>query len=200
MLVEGKNDCHVVLALCKYNALPETFGIYQCESDVGILKRLNALIIQPDPPKAVGVMIDADNPDVAGRWQQIQQKIKSHNYIFPKMPDPDGTILCDNPGKPVLGIWLMPNNQDPGMLEDFLIKLADQNAVSAALQCVEMAKSKGVTTFKDAHFSKSLIHTYLAWQDEPGKPFGQSITAHALKPDTEIANIFVEWLKELFSL
>ena len=94
----------------------------------------------------------------------------------------------------------MPNNPNSGMLEDFLIKMADQNAVSVALQCVETAKNKGVTTFKDAHFSKSLIHTYLAWQDEPGKPFGQSITAHALKPNTEIANIFVEWLKELFSL
>lgn len=200
LLVEGKNDCHVVLALCEYNALPENFGIYQCENDTGILKRLNALIIQPDPPESIGVIIDADEPDVSRRWQQIQQKIKNHEYTFPESPDIHGTIISNNSGKPNLGIWLMPNNQNPGMLEDFLIEMADQNSISAASHCVETAKDKGLSTFKDIHFSKALIHTYLAWQDEPGRPLGQSVTAHSLKPDTEIANIFVEWLKKLFSL
>lgn len=200
LLVEGKNDCHVILALCQYNSLQEEFGIYQCESDIGLLKRLNALIIKPEPPESIGIVIDADYPDIAGRWQQIQQKIKDHQYTFPEFPDIRGTILSDNPGKPHLGIWLMPNNQNPGMLEDFLIKMADENTISAAMKCVKTAQAQGVTTFKDIHLSKALIHTYLAWQDEPGKPLGQSITAHTLKPDTKIATIFIEWLKELFGL
>jgi hypothetical protein len=199
LLVEGKNDCHVVLALCEYNALPENFGIYQCENDIGILKRLNALIVQPNPPESIGIIIDADEPDVARRWQQIQQKIKNHEYTFPESPKVNGTIISDNSGKPNLGIWLMPNNQNPGMLEDFLIEMADQNSILIATQCVETAKAEGLSTFKDIHFSKALIHTYLAWQDEPGRPLGQSITAHSLKPDTQIANIFVDWLKELFN-
>ena len=200
LLVEGKNDCHVVLALCAYNSLPEKFGIYQCENDLGILKRLNALIIQPDPPESIGVVIDADAPDVEGRWIQIQHKIRSHEYTFPETPDVSGTILSGHQEKPDLGIWLMPNNQNPGMLEDFLIKMADQNAISEASQCVKIAQDKGVTTFKDVHYSKALIHTYLAWQDEPGKPLGQSVTACTLKPDTDIANTFVEWIRNLFNL
>ncbi len=155
LLAEGRNDCHVVLALCEYNALPENFGIYQCENDIGVLKRLNALIIQPDPPESIGIVIDTDEPDVSRRWQQIQQKIKNHGYTFPEFPNASGTIISDNPGKPDLGIWLMPNNQNPGMLEDFLIEMADQNAVSAASQCVETAKDKGLTNFRDIHFSKA---------------------------------------------
>lgn len=200
LLVEGKNDCHVVLALCKYNSLPENFGIYQCENDIEILKRLNALIIQPEPPESIGIVIDADMPDVNKRWQQIQQKIKDHGYAFPEFPNVKGTILDNNQEKPNLGIWLMPNNKNPGMLEDFLLEMADEDTIAIASQCLETAKDKGLTTFQDIHFSKALIHTYLAWQDEPGKALGQSITAHSLKPDTEIANIFVEWLKNLFSL
>jgi hypothetical protein len=200
LLVEGKNDCHVVLALCKYNGLPKNFGIHQCENDIGILKRLNALIIQPDPPESIGIIIDADEPNVIRRWQQIQQKIKEHGYTFPEFPNVNGTILSDNPEKPNLGIWLMPNNQNPGMLEDFLLEMADKKSISTACQCIEMARDKGLTTFRGIHFSKALIHTYLAWQNEPGRPLGQSITAHSLKPDTEIANILVEWLKRLFSL
>ena len=40
LLVEGKDDCHVVLALWNSNNLPRMFGIYECESDEGVLKRL----------------------------------------------------------------------------------------------------------------------------------------------------------------
>ncbi len=200
LLVEGKADCHVVLALCQYHCLPEKFGIYQCENDIGILKRLNALIVKPDRPDAIGVVIDADNPDVAGRWLQIRQKIKIYNYSFPEIPDAGGTILCGDSAKPKIGIWLMPNNRNPGMLEDFLLEMANRDALAVALECVEQAKCKGATSFKPNHFSKAWIHTYLAWQDEPGKPLGQAVTAHSLEPDTEIANVFVRWLKELLEL
>jgi hypothetical protein len=47
LLVEGDNDCHVVMALCAAHTVPETFGIYQCGSDIGVLKRLNALNYTP---------------------------------------------------------------------------------------------------------------------------------------------------------
>jgi hypothetical protein len=50
---------------------------------------------------------------------------------------------------------------------------------------------------KEVHYSKALIHTYLAWQDEPGKTLGQSITSHVLQ-ETEIAQAFVKWLMLLF--
>ena len=57
LLVEGKNDCHVVLALCQYHSLPKTFGIYGCENDDGLLKLLNALIIQPPATSNPGTLI-----------------------------------------------------------------------------------------------------------------------------------------------
>ncbi|MEY2978944.1 MAG: hypothetical protein RLZZ435_3083, partial [Cyanobacteriota bacterium] len=63
LLVEGDNDSHVVMFLCAaHRTVPETFGIYQCGSDTGVLKRLNALIIRPNP---IGVILDADNPSTA---------------------------------------------------------------------------------------------------------------------------------------
>jgi len=53
--------------------------------------------------------------------------------------------------------------------------------------------------FKEAHLSKAELYTYLAWQDEPGKPFGIAITAHALQPETKIAHLFTDWLHRLFN-
>ena len=198
LLVEGKNDCHVVCALCKAHGLPESFGLYDCESNGGVLKRLNALILQPDMPETIGVVLDADANIANSRWQQIQDKIKLHRYDFPKNPNPEGAILPANGDKPKLGIWLMPNNENPGMLEDFLMPLANKESIAFAAESVKTAKEKGVTTFKDVDHSKAVLHTYLSWQDEPGKPLGQSITSNVLNPDTEIAHVFTSWLKNLF--
>ena len=93
----------------------------------------------------------------------------------------------------------MPNNEDVGMLEDFLIDMAPQPSIQAVMDCLEMASANGHTAFKDLHQSKAVIHTYLAWQDEPGKPLGQSITARALRPETQTAKNFADWLMELFA-
>lgn len=198
LLVEGKNDCHVILALCKAHYVPESFGLYDCESDEGILKRLNALVLQPNRLETIGVVLDVDDRTASSRWQQIQDKIKSHGYEFPESPNPEGTILPLNGEKPKLGIWLMPNNQIPGMLEDFLMTMANKDSISFASATVVSAKEKGFTTFRAVHNSKAVIHTYLAWQDEPGKPLGQSITSHVLNPESEIARVFTDWLTRLF--
>jgi len=199
LLVEGINDCHVVMALCKIHCVPDTFGIYECGSDDGVLKRLNALIISPNPPEVIGVMLDADNPSsVQGRWQSIKDKLRHYSYVFPNSPDVDGTVIQRITDKPKLGFWLMPNNQDSGMLEDFCAELAEPESLAFARECVEQAQERNVTTFKEVHRSKAIIHTYLAWQDEPGYPLGKAITSQALSPRTDIALRFTNWLGCLF--
>jgi hypothetical protein len=197
LLVEGDNDCHVVMALCAAHKVPETFGIYQCGSDVGVLKRLNALIIRPNPPQTIGVMLDADS-SINGRWDSIRGKLRHYSYKFPGTPNANGTIVGDTSGQPKLGFWLMPNNQDSGMLEDFCAELAEPSSLAFARECVEAANVRNVATFKEVHRSKAIIHTYLAWQDEPGYPLGKSITKQSLRPHTAIAVSFTDWLIQLF--
>jgi hypothetical protein len=199
LLVEGDNDCHVVMALCKAHNVPETFGIYQCGSDVGVLKRLNALIIRPNPPQVIGVILDADKPSIASRWDSIKDKIKHYSYTFPTTPNADGTVVEGVLDKPKLGFWLMPNNQDLGMLEDFCAELAEPTSLAFARECVEQAHQRNATTFKQVHRSKAVIHTYLAWHDEPGYPLGKAITRQALRPHTDVAVRFTNWLIHLFT-
>lgn len=202
LLVEGKDDCHVVMNLCQAHDVPENFGIYECGGvdKNKIFKRLNALIIRPNPPKIIGVMVDADESS-SSRWQSIQDKLRNnnHEYAMPKTPDPDGTIIEAIEDKPKLGFWLMPNNQDSGMLEDFCAELADQNSLIFAEECVEEANKRHVTKFTPKDRSKAIIHTYLAWQDKPGNPLGQAITNQSLRPNTPIALTFTNWLRRLFT-
>lgn len=199
LLVEGQNDCHVTLALCKSYQLTENFGIYECGSDSKALRRLNALIASSIPPKVIGLMIDADRPNLAGRWSSIQSKLSNYDYTFPQFPIPDGTIIDSKNGLPRLGFWLMPNNRIDGMLEDFCCEMIDEQASATVEQCLQIAEASGHASFKMIHRSKAFVHTYLAWQDEPGKPLGQAITAQALRDNTTTAKTFIEWLTILFS-
>lgn len=205
LLVEGPNDKHVIMALCKAHQVPHSFEIINCKSDEGVIKQLNSRIKSPEYYKTIGIVIDADkeyekdaSQAFEKRWAQVRNRLlKSYDNV-PKNPSLEGTIL-EEADLPKIGVWLMPNNTDPGMLEDFLKEMADPVAVQVAAQCVDMAKTKEVTTFKQNHHSKAVVHTYLAWQDEPGKPLGQSVTSHAFRPHTPIAQNFTSWLKKLFT-
>lgn len=198
LLVEGTDDCHVVLALRAAHEVPLTFGLYECGGDDLLLRRLNALVVQPDPPFVIGVMLDADSgPD--NRWASLVGKMSDHEYEFAPHPAANGTIIEGSGSLPKLGIWLMPNNQVQGMLEDFCLEMIEPAARECAETAVATAQTQGAATFIDNHLSKAVVHTFLAWQDSPGRPLGQSITAQSLKPETPTARAFSEWLTRLFS-
>lgn len=198
LLVEGIHDCHVVLALRDAHGVPQTFGIYECGGEDGVLRRANALIPSSVPPTVLGLVMDADKPDFAGRWQSIRDKLSRHGYVFPEEPAIEGTIIEASAQLPRLGIWLMPNNRDTGMLEDFCFQLAATQARELAERAVVEAQSVGATTFHAPHFRKAVVYTYLAWQDKPGLPLGQAVTRQSLSPATPIAREFTDWLKRLF--
>ncbi len=199
LLVEGPDDCHVIMSLCNAHRVPEVFGIYECGGDDRVLMRLNALISQPDAPTKIGVVLDADQ-SVERRWQSIRSKLSSYTYTFPDRPDEKGTILRAADDLSHLGFWLMPDNKAAGMLEDFCLEMVQADARRFVTETVVNAqRQEGVCTFRDVHRSKAEVHTYLAWQDEPGVPLGKAITALALRPDTPTAMAFVAWLGRLFN-
>ena len=143
------------------------------------------MLLKAESPEIIGVVLDADD-NVESRWQSIRDKLQDYPYRLPDAPDPGGTIVeaVEDLPRPRLGFWLMPNNVDPGMLEDFCRQLAPDDAIAYAEHCVTEAREKSFATFREVHRSKAVVHTYLAWQDEPGRPLGQSITARVLRPDT----------------
>ena len=203
LLVEGNTDCHVVMALCKEHQVENNlFGLYDCGSDTQALRRLNALVDAPtsDRPFIIGLLLDADQQGPASRWQSIKQKLRDKPYQLPDEPVPNGTILnASESDYPRLGFWLMPNNQTVGMLEDFISEMIPAQHVILVEQCLAFARESGAASYKTVHQAKAVVHTYLAWQDEPGHPIGQSITAKVLQPTTPTAYYFTNWLGSLFS-
>lgn len=197
LLAEGKNDCHLISSLCNYHNVPQSFGLHECGSDALVIKKLAALIASSEPMEVIGVVLDADNPGIQGKWQALRNKLEPEGYTVPDQPNANGTILhCQD--KPVIGIWLMPDNNLDGMLEDFCKQLAQPGALEFAETCVTQARAGGFSSFTNTHYAKAAIHTYLAWQDEPGMPMGMALTARALDPEQPIALRFNDFLRSLF--
>ncbi len=100
---------------------------------------------------------------------------------------------------PRVGVWVMPDNQTEGILEDFLRFLVPEN--SALFGHVESSVAEipeGEVRFRPPDTPKAIIHTWLAWQREPGKPLGAAITARYLDPNVAKVDLLVAWLNRLF--
>lgn len=196
LLVEGNDDFHVMCALMQLHRIPETFDIKDCK---GISPLLQSVPAHVQLRKRLGIVVDAD-VDLEVRWKQVMEVLTDAGYDnLPDLPAPNGTIIV-NEGKPVVGVWLMPNNQLPGKLENFVSFLVPlQNklwdiAVSAVGQVPDCSEK-----FLAKDTDKALVHTWLAWQRDPGIPMGLAITRKFLDGDVPEVHQFLEWIRILFT-
>jgi len=118
LLVEGENDQHVVWSLLKHYKVPQRFEVVEKNGIDNLLEAFEGELIRIVDGK-VGVIIDAD-VNLSNRWQSLQSILVSAGYsLIPEHPVVDGTVIRQEK-KPIVGIWLMPDNTIPGMLEDFV--------------------------------------------------------------------------------
>ena len=98
------------------------------------------------------------------------------------------------------GIWMMPDcRRDHGKLEHLLETLIPKGDVLWPHADASTSKAAELgARFRD--HEKARIHCWLAWQEEPGKPFGTAITAKFLGHDSPEAIAFLRWLGRLFQL
>ena len=200
LLVEGKDDEHVLKHICGNRGIPTLTSVEPIGDAEKLLQnfpiRLKASKEEGD---AVGVVIDADT-DLDARWQSIRDRLVNVGYKnTPQQPDPNGTVLPPPHGTllPRAGIWIMPDNKTPGILEDFLRFLIPQP--DALLDhAIASVNSVPEQRFSDLDKPKAVMHTWLAWQKEPGRPYGTAITARFLDAGLPQANVLVGWLRRLF--
>ena len=189
-ILEGKTDKETVSSvLKKLNILNVEFK--ECNGIENLLKVFPVLIKESDM-KSIGIIVDANN-SLQGRWQSIRDKlIRSDLKIeLPKAPCHCGTV--QEFGDQVIGIWVMPDNQRCGELEDFVAELIPKDDVwNLACDFVECVKDKGIRVSE----SKSRVYAWLAVL-EPGTQVGTAFKTGKLKLDTKNYKNFENWIKAL---
>ncbi len=200
LLVEGINDKHVINNLLKIHN-SELADEITIRDKQGITNILETLKIEVEANQDfLGIVVDA-NASLDSRWQSLTDRLKEVGYSKTSVnPLKSGLILESEDFLPKLGIWVMPNNELVGKIENF-IRLLVAKEKEPLWKIVETSVNdipNEHKLFAEKDLIKAQVHTFLAWQDEPGRPMGESITRRYFKPDAPEAQKFISWLKLLF--
>jgi hypothetical protein len=199
LLVEGADDEHVVYALMERYRFEPEFQVRDLRGISLLLQTIPVLIKTDRNLEQLGIIVDADR-DVGARWQSVVVALEEAGYRgLPGHPEAVGCIV-EQAGLPRVGIWVMPDNQRPGALEDYLRLLVPPADlyVSIAESTVD-ALPASPSRFADHHRVKAVVHTWLAWQSDPGTPLGFAITKKYLQPDGPHTDALLHWLQRLFT-
>lgn len=204
LLVEGKDDKFFISSLRKNLEIKESFEIEDCGGKDKLLEKLPTLLKGSGNLNTIGVVLDADT-DLSNRWKAVHKILKdSKKYKdIPKTCDKKGTIIFPIEEDDIkVGVWLMPNNNDKGMLEDFVSFLIpeDDKLLPKVEEVLKNIEESGLNKYKEIHKPKARIHTWLAWQENPGTSMELAITKKYLSTTPIICQDFISWLNELFNL
>lgn len=202
LVVEGQSDEQLVLHLCR-QADPELghkFDFHNAQSRMGVINSARNLVSQPDLT-GVGFVLDGDETPQE-HWRQVMERIA---VAFPGMQLPGtsdigGTIIPEHPniGNPRIGIWIMPDNQSGGELEDFVAQMIPgDDSVWPRSQDYIAGIPSADRKFAENKIAKSEVHAWLAARRFPGL-MGIAVREGDLTIDNPLCQRFLNWLNRLF--
>lgn len=198
LLVEGPDDRFVMEEIKKRHGLSMEIRVHPAGGYESLRNEVSVRLRPLTEHERFGIIIDADS-NLTSRWESIAEVLRNAGYVPPASPEAQGIIL-EQELMPRVGVWVMPDNTSPGILEDFLSHLVPEgdSLIGRARQVVgEIPESERL--FSPVATTKAIIHTWLAWRKEPGTPLGLAITRRYLATDTPRAADFLTWLRRLFA-
>lgn len=200
LLVEGNDDEHVFKALFGRAGLSHIEEIRQYGGYQSLIEALPVRLLESEV-NSLGIVVDADIDPVA-RWASVSDRLKRAGYLGISETPPEAGLVVEPPTGallPRVGVWMMPDNRLPGILESFLSYLVPEGDPLFAHACESIEQiHPSDRLFRSVDIPKARMHTWLAWQEEPGKPLGQSITRNVLRSESRAAAQVIEWLRVLF--
>jgi hypothetical protein len=203
--VEGSDDVHTIINLLARHGitLDRDAGPVRVQderSDEGVLSAMEtAPKLSTD--RSVGFVLDA-NGAIVDRWRAVCGRLGAAGLELPPHAPAGGYVAESRTFKARVGVWIMPDNvTNTGRLEDFVRTLVPEGDVlmepaqAATDQAVQLDRR-----FPPLDRLKAVLHCWLAWQEEPGRPFGTALTARYFRHDSDVALTFVDWFQRLFRL
>lgn len=199
LLVEGNDDEHVVHHIADRLDATLNFRILRKGGIVPLLAAIERDLRVPER-EAVGILVDA-NDDTGARWQAVTDRIRRAGLDIepPASPDPEGTIIPDGPRRPRVGIWLMPDNQSPGELEDFVAAMIPNgDPVWPRARDYIDGIPEADRRFAEGKTERAKVHAWLAARGDPRR-MGAAIGAGDLATGVPPCQAFADWLRRLFA-
>jgi len=205
--VEGDDDLHAICHLLirygiDYDQKPWPDGFPIIKSVGGKDQLLAGMYtaVSLSSGRSIGFVLDA-NSSLGSRWAAVSSRLMALGVKSPAEVPPDGFVTEASRFRTRVGTWIMPDNQREGTLESFLQDLVreDDRLLPHAKSSTQGAKELHAS-FPDRSVAKAELHTWLAWQEEPGLPYGSAIRARYFSHDSQAAQSFVAWFCCLFGI
>lgn len=173
LLVEGNDDQHIIWAICTKYKLPESFDVIDCNGIDNLYNKI-PVYLKSSGLQTLGVIIDADE-NLENRWNTLKSRL-SQTFPIPDTFPKEGLIVKNEEGIK-LGVWIMPNNEEKGMIEDFIRFLipADDKLSPEIDKFLSAIEAQGIHKYNEIHRSKAKIHSWLALQKTPGIPWDRPL-------------------------
>ncbi len=207
LYVEGKDDSHAIRHLLIRHGIdydqkpwPTSFpSIDDIEGKDTLLKVVKTAVSLSNG-RSVGFVLDA-NASLQSRWNEIASRLRDVDLHLPGEIPAEGFVGESTRYRARVGVWLMPDNQREGTLEHFLETLVEEKDLlfPHAEKSARQAKRLGAR-YSDTDTPKAVLHTWLAWQDDPGLPYGSAIRARYFRHDSAAAKRFVAWFRSVFQI
>ena len=217
LVVEGQDEKHVILHLCdrhpdfrverapghsygtlRYLAAPP-FRVSDIGDGVSTLIKTMGTGIKAPGREVIGFVMDA-NGDLTQRWGEITMAFKTAkvDVELPTLPNPTGTIIEADERWPRIGVWLMPDNESEGELEDFVMKMIPHgDIVWPFAQSYIGGIPESQRKFGSSKTAKAQFYSWLATRREPVR-MGAAIGAGDLEPVGVHCDGLFRWLIDLF--
>lgn len=197
LLVEGPSDKQVVRSLRKRFRGKHSIPEFEIREARGVDRLLSVIEAEIDVPGriALGVLVDA-NDAVADRWSAVTERIRcARPDMRLENPVTDGTIVR---GSPDVGIWLWPDNESQGELEDFVGRMIPNSDPVWPLSRKYIGDiPKEYRRFSEEKTMRAKVHAWLATRETPGL-MGSAVGEDVLEVDGALVTRFADWLRNLF--
>lgn len=183
LIVEGKDEVDFFTKLLDKNGLLNQVDIRDAKGKDNFKNIIPALIKTTgfNKVEAMAIIRDADK-NVEDAFKSIRDILKRENLIYPYKPG-----LYSTTKKLKIGIFILPDNKNKGMLEDLLLITVKNHE---AMNCVdEFIKCTNKLKNSPKNISKSKIQSFLAAMPENANSIGigaqkdyWDLNSKALKP------------------
>ena len=148
--------------------------------------------------RSVGFVLDA-NGSAKARWRDVTRELVKTDMAPPGSVPVEGYVSFCDFFQTEVGVWLMPDNRHPGAIEEFLLALIDP--ADPLLDHAERATAEALAlgaAFPESAQKKAELRAWLAWQENPGFPYGRALARDYFDSSRSAADPFVDWFERLF--
>jgi hypothetical protein len=214
LIVEGKYDEEFYKAVCQAIGLgpritvapPQKIG-GNFNNKEGVFNHLPMMLQQLADGRIeqLALVVDADYDGEGGLGykrtvQRVQEIVASFGYTIDTRSKKalGGHVFNNSDGLSDLGLWVMPNNQDDGMLEHWIKGCIIPNDSRLVEHSVAVVGALPDPKFKPIHFAKAEVSTWLAWQRIPGRGPEHAVAENLFDTTSIQYDLISKWLKHIY--